>query len=74
MLLLTVDAQHSAIGGGTASWDRSGPECSPGDYEVVTYCPFSFIEVPPGEAPTPALPEFPPPCDLVAFFAEAFVR
>src|SRR6478672_588160 len=63
MLLLTVDAQHSAIGGGTAEWDRSSPTCGPGVYEVVTFCPF-----PTGpQAPTPAQPEgF--LCEEVAFF------
>jgi hypothetical protein len=71
MLLLTVDAQHSAVGGGTAEWDRSAPDCSPGDYEVVTFCPFFATAGP--EAPTPKQPEgF--VCPLIAFYAEAFVR
>src|SRR6478752_6395420 len=39
MLLLTVDAQHSLIGGGTVAWDRSSPTCGPGVYEVLTFCP-----------------------------------
>ena len=66
MLLLTVDAQHSAIGGGTAEWDRSSPTCGPGVYEVATYCPIFVTNA-------PLAPEG-PLCDLVAFFAEAFVR
>jgi len=67
MLLLTVDAQHSAIGGGTAEWDRSSPTCGPGVYEVATYCPiFATVNA-------PLAPEG-PLCDLVAFFAEAYVR
>ena len=71
MLLLTVDAQHSGVGGGTADWDRSSPTCGPGVYEVVTYCPF-FTD---GglEAPAPRQPEG-NLCELVAFYAEAFVR
>jgi hypothetical protein len=72
MLLLTVDAQHSAVGGGTAAWDRSSPTCGPGVYEVVTYCPVGFTD---GgiEAPTPRPPEG-NLCEDVAFYAEAFVR
>ena len=73
MLLLTVDAQHSAIGGGTAEWDRSAPDCSPGDYEVVTFCPGFFTDGGVPQAPTPRQPEG-NLCELVAFFAEAFVR
>jgi hypothetical protein len=70
MLLLTLDAQHSLVGGGSAYWDRSAPDCASGDYEVVTYCPFSDGGI---EAPTPRLPEgF--LCNDIAFFAEAFVR
>jgi len=68
MLLLTVDAQHSAIGGGTAEWDRQAPDCSPGDYEVLTFCPGSIFD-----APTPRQPQG-NLCPLVAFFAEAYVR
>jgi hypothetical protein len=71
MLLLTVDAQHSAVGGGTAEWDRASPTCGPGVYEVVTYCPGIQSSGP--EAPTPNQPEG-RLCELVAFFAEAFVR
>ena len=71
MLLLTVDAQHSGVGGGTAEWDRSSPTCGPGVYEVVTYCP--GIQPSGPEAPTPNQPEG-RLCELVAFFAEAFVR
>jgi len=73
MLLLTVDNQHSNIGGGTAEWDRSAPICGPGVYQVATYCPIAIIVFPP-EAPTPGLPEIGNLCDDVAFFAEAFVR
>ena len=69
MLLLTVDAQHSAIGGGTAEWDRSSPTCGPGVYEVATYCPVFDG----GGAPTPKAPEG-NLCEDVAFFAEAYVR
>src|SRR5262249_5370393 len=71
MLLLTVDAQHTIFHGGTAEWDRSAADCSPGQYEVLTFCP---IGNPSPVAPTPRQNVEGNLCDLVAFFAEAYVR
>ena len=72
MLLLTVDAQHSLVHGGTVEWDRSSPLCGPGLYEVRTFCP--ILDGIGFGAPTPRQPFPGLPCDDVAFYAEAFVR
>jgi|SRR6476646_9384510 len=37
MLKLTADQQHSNVVAGALAWDRSGPDCPSGWYEVVTY-------------------------------------
>jgi hypothetical protein len=74
MLLLTVDAQHSLVGGGTAEWDRSSPDCASSEYEVITFCPSFISGAPVGEAPVPNQEEVGIRCDYIAFFAEAFVR
>jgi hypothetical protein len=37
MLKLTADQQHSNVVAGALAWDRSGPECPSGWYEVLTY-------------------------------------
>jgi hypothetical protein len=69
MLLLTVDAQHTILHGGTAEWDRSAPDCGPGQYEVLTFCPLASPV-----APTPRQNVEGNLCNEVAFFAEAYVR
>jgi hypothetical protein len=74
MLKTQVDYQHSIVHGGTVEWNRASPNCGPGLYEVWTFCPsLVFFPV---DAPTPQLDQFPsnPPCDEVAFYAEAYVR
>ncbi len=35
MLKLTADQQHSNVVAGALAWDRSGPDCPSGWYEVV---------------------------------------
>ena len=37
MLKLTADQEHSNVVAGALAWDRSGPDCPSGWYEVVTY-------------------------------------
>jgi len=68
LLKLTADAQHSNTAFPiTLMWDRSGPVCGAGVYEVYTYC------INQNEAPTRLAP-LGPLCDDVAFYAEAYVR
>jgi len=75
MLELTADAQHSNVVPQALMWDRSGPNCGAGSYEVYTYCPFVSTELPPPEAPASKAPEVGGElCDEIAFFAEAYVR
>jgi hypothetical protein len=72
MLELTADAQHSNVVPQALMWDRSGPNCGAGSYEVYTYCPFQFT---PPDGPTQKAPEVGGElCDEIAFYAEAYVR
>jgi hypothetical protein len=69
MLELTADAQHSNVAFPiTLMWDRSGPVCGAGVYEVYTYCEGVDLATTAPKAPEGPL------CDDVAFFAQAFVR
>jgi hypothetical protein len=69
MLELTADAQHSNVAFPiTLMWDRSGPECGAGVYEVYTFCEGVDLATTGPKAPAGPL------CDDVAFFAQAFVR
>lgn len=69
MLELTADAQHSNVAFPiTLMWDRSGPECGSGVYEVYTFCEGDDLAATGPKAPAGPL------CDDVAFFAQAYVR